>query len=100
MTRILFVCHGNTCRSFVAAALARKKFGANVDVDSAGINPQSAGDAQMAIETLRVYFDIDASMHVPKNICDVSIDSFNFVIAMDEGIAKRLRELVGERLIT
>ena len=99
MPRILFVCHGNTCRSVMAAALAEKKFGANVDVDSAGIIPQTAGDAHMTIETLRAYFDIDASMHVPKNIRDVSIDSFDFVIAMDEGIAKRLRELVGDSLI-
>lgn len=100
MRRILFVCLGNTCRSVMAAAIARKKYGAVVDVDSAGIHPQSAKEAQMAIETLREYFDIDASKHVPKSILDVDIDSFDVIIAMDEGITKRLRELAKDKRIT
>jgi protein-tyrosine phosphatase len=38
--RVLFVCTGNMCRSIIAAALARRAFGAGFEVASAGIAAQ------------------------------------------------------------
>jgi protein-tyrosine-phosphatase len=74
---ILFVCHGNTCRSVMAEALTRRKFGDAVEVSSAGISAQPAIDAATAIEALRTYFDIDASGHIPRSIANVDVSSFD-----------------------
>ena len=58
MTKILFVCTGNTCRSVIAEHLTRRRFGESVDVQSAGIRPQQPEDAANAIETLKTYFGL------------------------------------------
>lgn len=48
MTRVLFICHGNTCRSPTAAAVTRDLLaerGLNhVEVTSAGLAPRAEGD--------------------------------------------------------
>lgn len=100
MKRILFVCQGNTCRSVMAESIARSKFKSEAEVYSAGLSPQKAEDAQMAIETLQVYFDLDASGHVPKGIDSIDLDTIDYVIAMAPGIAKQLPEFPKGKLIT
>jgi ArsR family transcriptional regulator, arsenate/arsenite/antimonite-responsive transcriptional repressor / arsenate reductase (thioredoxin) len=96
---ILFVCLGNTCRSLMAEALARKKFGTAVNVTSAGIVPQPPQDTKRAVDALKTYFGIDASDHVPRNIRSFELASFDYVIAMDKGIAKHLPGLYGKLII-
>ncbi len=64
--RILFACVGNTCRSLIAEFITRKKFGRVIVPASAGFNPGSQKDAESAIYTLRMLFDIDASEHRPR----------------------------------
>jgi ArsR family transcriptional regulator, arsenate/arsenite/antimonite-responsive transcriptional repressor / arsenate reductase (thioredoxin) len=98
---ILFVCHGNTCRSFMAEALSRKKLGSKVQVMSAGLEPQPAADAKTAIDTLSTYFDIDASGHVPRTVWSLDLNAFDYVIAMVPSIAKELKGAVAEeKLLT
>lgn len=88
---ILFVCAGNTCRSLMAAAFARARFGDGVVVDSAGLRPQSAAEAAMAIDTMQREFGIDASGHRPKGVADIDLDGFSRIVAMDPPIAAVLR---------
>ena len=93
MIRILFVCQGNSCRSVMAEAIAKDKLRGIAEVSSAGISPQKAGDSGMAIETLQIYFGLDASGHVPRSIRSVDLQSFNYVVAMSPGVAKQLPNL-------
>lgn len=96
---ILFVCHGNTCRSLMAEALARKRFGNAVTVTSAGIAPQPPKDTKRAVDALKTYFDIDASGHVPRHINSFDLKSFDYIIAMDKGIAKYLTGISSKLII-
>ena len=97
---LLFVCAGNTCRSVMAEALARRRFGEAVKVASAGLRPQQPTDAKNAIETLKAEFGLDASGHVPRNIRDLDIGAFDHVIAFDKSIAKQLKNVPKDKLIT
>lgn len=97
--KLLIVCHGNTCRSVMAEALARQRFGDTISVSSAGLNPQPAVDARKALETLSAYFGIDASNHIPRAVAELQLEDFDYVVAVDRRVAKQLSGLRVERLI-
>ena len=90
--RVLFVCTGNTCRSLMAEFIGRERFGDFLETSSAGFRPQPPGDAANAIYTLKDSFNIDASGHVPKDVRQVDLRSFDVVITMDNGVARRFIE--------
>src|SRR5438445_13782860 len=95
---ILFVCTGNTCRSVMAEAFARRRFGEAVHVLSAGLKPQSAEDATTAIETLRLDFGIDASSQIPRDAKFVSLSDFERLVAMDKDVARELRKMTAREV--
>lgn len=88
---ILFVCTGNTCRSPMAAALARRLGG--VDADSAGLAAWP-GDAASpgAIRAMEAY-GADLSNHEAKQVSSLLMDRASLVYAMTAGHAQRLRQL-------
>jgi len=96
---ILFVCQGNTCRSVMAEAFAKKLFGDLAQIRSAGLSPQSKDDAQAAIECLRDDFDVDASSHVPRPVTQADLDAADVIVAMDKGIGRQL-DWVPKRKLT
>ncbi len=96
---LLFVCTGNTCRSVMAEALAHRRFGDSIRVSSAGLRPQQAADAKNAIDTLKFEFGLDASGHVPRDVRDLDLDVFDYVIAMDKAIAKQVKTLTQSDII-
>ena len=99
---LLFVCYGNTCRSPMAEGLAKKILGEKANVESAGISPFFDIAQERAVEVMKELFDVDISSHEPRHIKDVSLDKFDFVIAMDKlvhlGLQKR-PEIEAEKLI-
>ncbi len=82
----------------MAEALARAKFGNLLRVLSAGIHPQKAEDAQCAINTLKLDFNIDASAHIPRDIRTLDLTEFDQIIAMDKHIAMELRKLTDREI--
>lgn len=99
VTSVLFVCTGNTCRSLMAEALARRRFGEAVKASSAGLRPQRPVDATNAVETLKAEFGLDVSDHVPRSVHEVDLTTFDYVVAMDKSIAKHLTGVSKDRLI-
>jgi ribose 5-phosphate isomerase B len=80
---ILFVCYGNTCRSPMAEGLAKKTLGKKVNVESAGLSPSFDSASKEAVVVMEKEYDIDISSHRPRDIKEVSLGKFDFVIALD-----------------
>jgi len=101
--RILLVCYGNMCRSPMAEGIARKMLASQADVESAGTNAHSGNASSHAIEVMRASFGVDISSHKSRNVRDVPVNDFDYVIAMDSTVADDLRSMypdINPRLIT
>ncbi len=90
--KMLFVCHGNTCRSPMAMGIARKLLGDRVLAESAGIAPAHSGAAEEAILVMKAMYGTDISDHKPRPVADVDVAAYDFIIALDLSIYTRLKE--------
>jgi arsenate reductase len=79
--RVLFLCTGNSARSQMAEALARKLTGGKADVFSAGTEPR-AEVHPLALDVLRRTFKIDASGQSPKPLTPFLTERFDYIISV------------------
>ena len=91
--RILFVCFANMCRSPMAEAIIKKKLGDAVHAESAGIAAYGKAPSQEAVELVRAATGADISRYQPRNIYEVDMSRFNYILAMDSSIFMRLQEM-------
>jgi protein-tyrosine phosphatase len=99
MTRVLFVCLGNICRSPTAEAVVRELArrhaqGLDLEVDSAGTHGYHAGDApdERAIAAARRR-GIDMSGLRARVVEASDFDRFDLVLAMDQAVHERLARM-------
>jgi protein-tyrosine phosphatase len=92
MTRVLFVCIGNICRSVFAEYIARTVFGDEASFESAGIRPQRSRDPYTT-HSLMETFSVDASNHVPRDVRKLDLDLYDLVIALDWAAANQLEDM-------
>ena len=99
MTRVLFVCLGNICRSPTAEAVvralaARDTPGLEIEVDSAGTHGYHTGsppdERSIAAAHRR---GIDMSSLRARVVEPGDFERFDLVLAMDESVYERLRGL-------
>jgi protein-tyrosine phosphatase len=102
MTRVLFVCMGNICRSPTAEAvvreLARREAqGLPLEFDSAGTHGYHAGDPpdERSIQAARRR-GIDMSGLRARQVEAVDFERFDLVLAMDESVYGRLAGIAPE----
>ena len=97
--RILFVCLGNICRSPLAEAIMRQLLAEDpvasswIEVDSAGIGGWHQGelaDPRMRAHAARRGIEMT---HRARQVTDRDFDTFDLIIAMDDGNYEALREL-------
>ena len=93
VTSVLFVCHGNTCRSPMAAALARGLLGSGIEIQSAGIEARDGAPAAQNAVAVMAERGIDLSGHRARRVNAADLSSFDLVVAMDSHIAATLRTL-------
>ena len=93
MPRVLFVCAGNTCRSVLAEYLGRRFHGDAWTFESAGIAPGRSADASNAVHVLAHTFGVDASAHQPRDVRQVDVNRFDFVVVIEKDAAAVVRAL-------
>lgn len=97
--RILFVCSGNTCRSPLAAALANSHL-RGITAESAGTLP-GYSVAKHTVELAADLVNVDLATHVPRDVRDLELDSFDIVVALDSMTANDLKDVLApsQRLV-
>lgn len=100
--RVTVVCHGNICRSPMAAFLLREAFAdagldGRVEVDSAGTSAEELGNPahRRTIATLQRHGhpDVGWSAHRARQFRDDWFDDVDLVLAADHAHADRLARL-------
>ncbi len=79
MTRVLFLCTGNSCRSQMAEGWARHLHGGSIDACSAGTEPHGVNDH--AINVMREA-GVDISAHTSKHVEDCAPETLDLVITV------------------
>ena len=85
MTRVLFLCTGNSARSIIGAALLRQMGGATFDVHSAGTHPKGVNPY-----TVRVLapLGIDLLGERSKDVDEYAGQTFDYVITVCDSAAE------------
>ena len=100
MIKIMFVCHGNICRStmaeFVMADMV-KKAGVEVSVDSSATSREEIGNG-VHYGTLRKLNEVGVPVyaHYAKQLTKADYKNFDYIIGMDEWNIKNIKRIVGE----
>ena len=94
MTKILFVCLGNICRSPMAEGLARKLFAERnlaIEVDSAATSRWEVGSApHPGTKEILHAAGVDTSQMIARQIVQEDFMVFDYIIAMDHQNKKDL----------
>jgi len=98
---ILFVCHGNICRSvmahFVMAKLLAKAGRRDIFVDSAGTSAEELGNPVYppAAAELRRH-EVPLLPHRARQLCAEDATKFDVIVAADERNLANIRRMLGE----
>jgi protein-tyrosine phosphatase len=90
MTKVLFVCMGNICRSPTAEGVFRHKVQQNnlqdqISIDSAGTHAYHVGNPpDQRAQDAALKRDIDLSQQRARRVSGDDFSEFDYVIAMDE----------------
>jgi protein-tyrosine phosphatase len=88
--KILFVCAGNTCRSPMAAALAKQLLPESMSVESAGMETADGMMATREAVAMMHEIGIDISAHRSRSLDGLYLTDYDLFIALTPSIAENL----------
>lgn len=98
--KILFVCHGNICRStmaeFVLKDMARKAGKTNIYIESAATSREEIGnDIYPPVKKLLKEKGIPFEHHSARQMRADEYDRFNYIIGMDNANIRNITRICG-----
>ena len=103
MNSILFLCHGNICRSPMAEfimkdLLSRRGMEGDMTIDSAAVSREEIGnDMYPPAKRILAKHGIPFSSRAARQIEEEYLKRYNIIIAMDRSNLRMLKRLFGER---
>ena len=102
MTRVLFVCHGNICRSVMAELIMKylarlHRCEADFEIDSAAGSREEIGNPiypAAAMQLSRCGIPLDS--HKARQMTKADYAHFDYIIAMDKGNLREIERIAGE----
>jgi len=97
MIKILFVCHGNICRSSMAEAMFRNMTDSNeFEIDSAAVSREELGNPMYppAVRKLKEK-GIPIGNHRARQVTRRDYEHFDYLICMDDWNVSLLKRLLG-----
>ena len=91
---VLFVCAMNRVRSPMAAALARRRYGERLKVESSGLRASDEVDVMAAVVMQEI--GVDIFDHQPRALDEVDPADFALIVALSADAWDRVRALAGE----
>lgn len=101
MTRILFVCHGNICRSpmaeFLMKELVRQAgLSAEIQIDSAATSREEIGNPVYPPARRKLAeHGIPCAGHAARQLTAADYDAYDCIIGMDQANLRDMRRLFG-----
>ena len=99
MKKVMFVCHGNICRSTMAEAVLRhlaKESNTSLCIDSSGVSDEERGNPihRGTVNELNKHH-IPFQSHRAQQITQSDFDTFDHIICMDRGNLYQLHQMFG-----
>jgi len=86
----------------MAEGLAKKKAGEKVVIESAGMVSAFEGAQDEAIAVMQEFYEVDISSHRTRNIIDLDIVRFDWIIPLDSYVFEFLKinfSQLGDRMV-
>lgn len=102
MLKVLFVCHGNICRSPMAEFVFQdmvKKLGREGEfiIDSAATSTEEIGsDIHRGTKAVLTKMNIPFNKRQARQITKADYEKYDYIICMDEANVRNLRRIIGD----
>lgn len=102
MIRVLFLCHGNICRSPMAEFVMKKlvadrNMSHEFHIESAATSREEIGNpVYQPVRRLLAAHGIDTSGKTARQVTQADYDRFDHIIAMDRNNLRNLERIVGK----
>ena len=101
MTKILFICHGNICRSPMAEFVMKNMveqmgLASQFYIESAATSREEIGNpVYQPVRKLLAAHDIDTGGKTARQMTKADYDRFDYIVAMDSNNLRNMERIIG-----